>query len=130
MGGAEIFRKKANAKLRGVEGRHRFAGVAEAAEALMGGTWVGGEVVLTDQSLDFTPNMLNHAIQSGDLAFGFPLSEVIRAEITGGFGTKIITVSTDHGDFQFRCTKASDALAALQDAIAALGQSGHDGRTT
>ena len=122
MGGEEIIRRKANAKLRNVRGRHEFGGVAEATEALMQGTWVGGEVVLTDESLGFRPNRLNRAIQSGELAFEIPLSDVTDAEITGGFGTKIITVRTAHVDFQFRCTKARAFLAAVHDAVSAQGQ--------
>ena len=79
---------------------------------LMGGTWVGGNVVLTEDSLTFGANKLNRAFQKGELEARFDLADITGAAITGGFGTKIIQVDlADGSQFLFRCTVPDDYLA-------------------
>ncbi len=122
---AELFRKKANAKIRGAEGRGPALGITEGLDTLMGGTWVGGEVVLTDRVLGFRANKVNKLMQRGDLDVEFELSDVRGAAISGGVATKIIQVElTDGSRFLFRCFGARDALAALLAALPDHSDSG------
>jgi hypothetical protein len=116
---SEIFYKNANAKLSGVTGRGVGVFAAEAAKHFMGGVWVGGTVVLTEQELTFKANKLNRAVQKGDMDFAFPLTDISGADLVGGFGTKIISVHIRGGDFLFRCFGAKKALAKLLAAVAA-----------
>ncbi len=116
---SEIFYKNANAKLSGITGRGVGVFASEAAKHFMGGVWVGGTVILTEQELTFKANKLNRAIQKGEMDFAFPLTLVTGAELAGGFGTKIISVHMKGGDFLFRCFGAKKALAKLLSAVAA-----------
>ena len=115
---SERFRKKANARLTGAKGRGLDIVVTEALNRLMGGTWVGGNVVLTAEFLGFSANRLNRYVQKGELDVEFPVDQLVDAEITGGFGTKIIAVQlADGATFEFRCTKANEVLPHLRDTI-------------
>ena len=117
---AEILRKKANAKLKGAKGRGADVVITAGLKKLMGGTWVGGNVVLTDESLAFSANRLNRIVQKGEVDAEFPLDQVTGAKIAGGFGTKIISVElTDGSEFQVRCTGAKEALGTLLAALPA-----------
>ena len=120
--GREIVRKKANAKLRPV-GRGLDSIITGALDQLAGGTWVGGEVVITTDAIRFAANRLNRAIQTGELDATIPLSAVAKAGITGGIGTKIITAELlDGSQFQFRCTGARDVLTLLDAQLDATRQ--------
>ena len=114
----ELFRKKANAKIRAAEGRGPGLGVTEGMDAVVGGSWVGGEVVLTDRSLGFRANVMNRMIQRGDLDVEIALDEVRSAHISGGIVTKIVEVElADGSHFAFRCFGAREALTVLCDAL-------------
>ena len=115
---AELLRKRVNAKLRGARGRGIGVVITDGMGKLMGGTWVGVNVVLTDESLAFSANKLNRIVQTGELDAEFPLDQITGARISGGFGTKIISVDLADGtEFQFRCTGAKEALGSLLAAI-------------
>jgi hypothetical protein len=114
---SEIFYKNANAKLSGVTGKGVGVFAAEAARQLLGGVWVQGTVVLTEEKLTFTANKLNRALQKGDMDFSFPLTLINGATVAGGFGMKTICVHMKGGDFEFRCFGAKSALAKLLSAV-------------
>jgi hypothetical protein len=119
---AEILRKKANARIRGAEGRGPGQAVTSSLDALAGGTWVGGEVVLTDEFLAFGANRLNRLIQRGELDVVIDLVDITGAAISGGIGTRIIDVDlADESRFSFRCFGAKEVLTALLDARRAAG---------
>ena len=114
----EVFKKKANAKIRGAKGRGEGIAVTATMDKLMGGTWVGGEVVLTEDFLAFRANKLNRIVQKGELDAEFELGDITSAEISGGIGTKIIQVSLRNGsEFLFRCFGAKEVLASLRAAL-------------
>lgn len=114
----EHFRKKANARIKGADAVGADEIVTAAMGGLVGRSWVGGEVVLTDTELTFRPNVLNKRIQKGAEDATFSVDVLTGACITGGFGTKIIAVTLANGaEFEFRCTKAPDVLATLSDVI-------------
>jgi len=114
----EHFRKKANARIKGADAVFVDVIITAAMDKLVGGSWVGGEIVLTDTALTFRPNGLNKMIQKGDMDATFSVDELTGARITGGFGTKIIAVTLANGaEFEFRCTKAPNVLATLSDVI-------------
>ncbi|MCB0995432.1 MAG: hypothetical protein KDB21_10095, partial [Acidimicrobiales bacterium] len=108
---AERVRRKANARLKGAKGHGVDAVVTATLNKLAGGTWVGGNVILTDDFLGFSANALNRIVQQGELDVQFPVRQLVGAEITGGFGSKIIAVDlADGSQFEFRCTKAREVL--------------------
>lgn len=115
---AELARKTANAKLSDVKGRGPTRLVTSLYSSATDGTWVGGTIVLTHTELAFTANAMNRAVQKGTLDVAFPLDRIIGAAITGGIGTKIITVKlTGDETFEFRCNGAADVLASLETAL-------------
>ena len=116
---AEHLRKAANARIKHADGRGLDVIITGALDKLVGGSWVGGHVVLTDEFLGFSPNTLNKIVQRGELEVEIPVEQIAGAEIAGGFGTKIIAVElVDGGTFEFRCAKASDVLAQLRAVVA------------
>jgi hypothetical protein len=113
----ELVRKTANAKLRDVTGRGPTALVTALFASATDGSWVGGTIVVTDTELTFSANALNRAVQKGTLDVAIPLDTIVGGAITGGFGTKIITVQlAGGGAFEFRCSGAKDVLATLENA--------------
>lgn len=115
---AELLRKTANAKLSDVKGKGPTRFVTSLYTSASAGTWVGGTIVLTDTELSFSANAMNRAVQKGTLDVSFPVDRIIGATIAGGIGTKIIAVRlTDDEVFEFRCNKAKEVLAALENAL-------------
>ncbi len=115
---AEHFRKGANARIRNADAFGLDVIITDAMDKLFGGTWVGGHVVLTDEVLGFSPNELNRLLHEGELEVEIPVEQIAGADITGGFGTKIIAVElVGGGTFEFRCTKARDVLDQLRAVI-------------
>ena len=114
----EVLRKKANAKIHRADGIGPALAITDGMDAVFGGSWVGGEVVLTDVALGFRANAVNRAIQRGDLDVEIDLSDVSGATIAGGIGTKIIEVElVDGSQFAFRCFGAKETLATLLAAL-------------
>ena len=115
----EHFRKKANARIKHAQAVGVDVVLTAAMDKLVGGTWVGGNIVLTDDYLGFTANAFNKLIQRGELDATFDVADIEGARIAGGFGTKIIAVQMEDGtEFEFRCTKANDVLSTLRSVIA------------
>lgn len=115
---AELVRKTANAKLHDVKGRGPTRLVTSLFTSATDGTWVGGTIVLSDDELSFSANAMNRAVQRGTLDVRNPLDRIIGAAITGGIGTKIITVRLVGGEtFEFRCNNAKEVLSALEKAL-------------
>lgn len=111
---SEVLRRKANAKIRRADGVGPALAITEGMDAVFGGSWVGGEVVLADRTLGFRANAVNRAVQHGDLDVTIDLGDVRGATIVGGIGTKIIEVDlVDGSRFAFRCFGAKEVLAAL-----------------
>ena len=115
----ELVRKTANAKLRDVRGRGLTALVTSLFASATDGVWVGGTIVLTDTELTFSANQMNRLTQKGTLDVAIPLDSIISGKITGGVGSKIISLRLAGGDtFEFRCAGAKDVLVTLQDSLA------------
>lgn len=115
---AELVRKTANAKLTDVKGRGPTRLVTSLYTSATAGTWVGGTVVLTHDELSFSANAMNRAVQKGTLDVSFPLDSIIGAAITGGVGTKIISVRLAGDEtFEFRCNGAKEVLVTLEKAL-------------
>ena len=111
----EVFRKKANAKIHEAEGVGQALAITAGMDAVFGGSWVGGEVVLTDHALGFRANAVNRAAHTGELDVEIDLADVRGASIAGGIGTRIIEVElVDGSRFAFRCFGAKQTLAALR----------------
>ncbi len=115
---AELVRKTANAKLTDVKGRGPTRLVTSLYTSTTAGTWVGGTVIITDDRLSFSANAMNRAVQKGTLDVSFALDRIVGAAITGGIGTKIITVKLAGNEtFEFRCNGAKDVLSILENAL-------------
>jgi hypothetical protein len=115
----EIFYKNAHAKFSGTGGRGISHFAAEAANALAGGVWVGGTMVLTAEELTFRASDTNRLTKTGTIDFACRLSEIVNATVGEGFGTKIIVVHTKHGEFSFKCFGAVKAHRQLLAAVTA-----------
>lgn len=114
---AELVRKTANAKLHDVRGRGPTALVTSLFASATEGAWVGGTITVTDDEITFAANAMNRAVHKGTLDITVPLERIVRAAITGGVGTKIITLDLVDGDtFEFRCSGAKEVLAILANA--------------
>ena len=114
----EVFRKKANAKIHKADGVGPALAITAGMDAVFGGSWVGGEVVLSDRTLGFRANAVNRMAHEGELDIEIDLADVIAAAIAGGIGTKIIEVElVDGSRFAFRCFGAKEALATLLAAL-------------
>jgi|SRR6186713_2731555 len=79
---------------------------------LGGGLWVGGNVYLYPDAIEFRPNGLNKLIHAGNISWRVPLQEVLEVTTGSGFVTQVITIRTERVKFKIRCYGA-DRLARL-----------------
>ncbi len=77
--------------------------VREGLEKRQGGLWVGGTLLVREGGVSFEPNLLNRAVQDGELAIELRWSDVIGVHVRPGFVTNIIELSHTDGTQAFRC---------------------------
>jgi hypothetical protein len=89
-----------------------------AAKKLMGGLWVGGTAYLTEDAVEFHPNILNRALHKDpdDMTVVLPLRGITSVEVRFGLGTKIIDVNTAIGTLSVRCYGAEGFARKIERA--------------
>lgn len=123
-----IARKLANALMKDAEiaeGAQKMLGAGgrlgtAAVKKLMGGLWVGGTAYLTEDAVEFHPNILNRALHSDPDAMSvvLPLRGITSVETRFGIGTQIIDIKTAIGTLSVRCYGASGFAKKIEAARA------------
>lgn len=81
-----------------------------------GGLWVGGRITLTTEALEFEPNAVNRAIQSGNLRLRASLGSIVRVELLPSAITKTVAIHTSTSVLKVRCFGARDLANAIEGA--------------
>ncbi|MBA4046238.1 MAG: hypothetical protein C0471_17735, partial [Erythrobacter sp.] len=83
---------------------------------LLGGLWVGGNAVLTNTELVFTPNALNSALhqEPEKLHLRISLEDIKGVQVRWGFVTKIIDVETRTATWSLRCYGAAKFAESIE----------------
>ena len=84
---------------------------------LTGGLWVGGNVYLFQDAVEFRPNGLNKFIHAGDVSWRVPLKEISGVTTSTGFVTKVLTIRTERVNFKIRCYGADTLAKILMDLL-------------
>lgn len=123
-----IAKKLANALMKDAEiaeGAQKMLGAGgrlgtTAIKKLMGGLWVGGTAYLTEDAVEFHPNILNRALHSDPDAMSvvLPLRGITSVETRFGIGTQIIDIKTAIGTLSVRCYGASGFAKKIEAARA------------
>ncbi|MEM6412856.1 MAG: hypothetical protein AAF683_15135 [Pseudomonadota bacterium] len=121
-----IARKMANALMKDAEIGDRTQMVlgpggrlgTNAVKRLMGGLWVGGNVYLTEDAIEFHPNGLNRAVHKDpdSLSVVLPLRSVTSVETRFGIATQIIDIKTAIGTLSIRCYGAAGFAKKIEAA--------------
>ncbi|MEO1662274.1 MAG: hypothetical protein AAFR51_14885 [Pseudomonadota bacterium] len=121
-----IARKLANALMKDAEIGERTQSLlgpggrlgTNAMKKLMGGLWVGGTAYLTEDALEFHPNILNRALHTDpdSLSVVLPLRGITSVETRFGVGTKIIDIKTAIGTLSIRCFGAGSFAKQVEAA--------------
>ncbi|MCT9820055.1 hypothetical protein N3K63_07110 [Microbacterium sp. W1N] len=119
-----LVSKIANALVEDAEARVSGVGLALSGfRALWGGLWVGGRVTLTEETVEFSPNVVNRAAQSGTLDVSISLKDVTGVEVLPGILTRIVAIATPARVLKVRCWGAHRFAARVIAACAgASGQ--------
>lgn len=72
------------------------------AKKVLGGLWVGGQVLLKQNEISFEPNRINTILHEGNLAIRIPYSEVQSIERCGGLVSGMIRIVTEVGTVLIR----------------------------
>jgi hypothetical protein len=72
----------------------------------MGGLWVGGTAQLSDTSVEFIPNKVNIALNTGSLYVRIPLLDILDVNVAKGILTDVISIRTENGTLKLRCFSA------------------------
>jgi hypothetical protein len=91
----------------------------ELVKKTLGGLWVGGTLVVTDEDIRFQPNLANKLAHGGDVSVQVPMKEVRGAKSRFGVITRIVDIETTAGTFSVRCYGADALAAAIQSAARA-----------
>ena len=92
----------------------------DALSKYMGGLWVGGTAQLSETALEFIPNKMNLALNSGNLFIRIPLHDVKNIYIEKGLVTNIICITTESGTFKIRCFSAKTFADEIKEARASI----------
>ncbi|MEM9055388.1 MAG: hypothetical protein AAGB16_08685 [Pseudomonadota bacterium] len=121
-----ITRKMANALMKDAELGDRTSTVlgpggrlgTAAVKKLMGGLWVGGNIYLTEDAIEFHPNGLNRAVHKDpdSLSVVLPLRSITAVETRFGVMTKIIDIKTAIGTLSVRCYGAEGLARKIETA--------------
>ena len=76
-----------------------------------GGLWVGGEVIMSRDSILFTPNTMNLKLHKNLCSVEIPASDIESVKRNFGWFTGIVEVKHAQGIFRFRCYGASSLVA-------------------
>lgn len=89
-----------------------------AVKKLMGGLWVGGNVYLTEDAVEFHPNGLNRAVHKDpdSLSVVLPLRSITSVETRFGMVTQIIDIKTAIGTLSVRCYGADKFAKKIENA--------------
>ncbi|NHK27482.1 hypothetical protein FF098_006155 [Parvularcula flava] len=81
-----------------------------------GGTWVGGRVRLTSDSVMFEPNDANVILHRGgqSLRWSVPVSSIKTAERRKSIGMQIVDMTDGERTYTFRCYKADAFIEAIR----------------
>ncbi len=109
-----------NALLRFLLRRTKADMVVGVVKRLTGGLWVGGNVYLYQDAVEFRPNGLNKLIHAGEVSWRVPLKEILSVSTGFGFVTKVITMRTERVSFRIRCYGA-DAFARVIAEVSSAG---------
>ena len=122
-----IARKLANALMKDAEIGDRTQALlgaggrlgSNAMKKLMGGLWVGGTAYLTQDAVEFHPNILNRALHKDpdSLSVVLPLRSIKSVETRFGIGTQIIDVKTPIGTLSIRCYGAQGFADKIQASL-------------
>ena len=130
MAGALLEKKAANALISGVEMRRSFDTFLrgetfgflnwflEVLRKRQGGLWVGGTLIVYEDRIQFSPNFANRLVQSGDMSFDLPWTEVSKISWRPGVLTGIIELSHAGKVEAVRCfgsKKLATRMTALRD---------------
>ena len=91
-------------------------GVLAAFKKAYGGLWVGGRATLTTSDVNFRPNAVNRAIQTGSLDIAVPLSAIVDIQVLRGFVTQIIAIHTPGYVVKVRCFGAKAFASQIRSA--------------
>jgi hypothetical protein len=87
----------------------------------MGGLWVGGTLLLYQDSLHFEANTMNKMLQTGATSVDIPLTSIIRISPRFGFITGILDVVWRRDSMEylnsFRCFGSKAFIATIQSAM-------------
>lgn len=103
----------------GVTGVLAFGAVLAASKALNGGSWVGGEIELTESTIKFHPNAANRAIHQTDYDLEIPLRDIRDVKDEPGLITGIIRLLTDRGILKIRVYGAKSFAKRIRDYVVA-----------
>lgn len=97
----------------GVGGVAALGAVLGCFKKMLGGLWVGGTVVLTNEKIIFSPNKINTIIQSNVDCLEIPLSDIVSVRKESGFITGIICIDTADGTLKLRCYGSSKLMGKI-----------------
>ncbi len=81
-----------------------------------GGLWVGGKAVLTQSTLEFSPNAVNRSLQKGELDIRIPLTEITAVRTESAAITNIIVIEGPVLTFKVRCFRAEKFAEQIRTA--------------
>ena len=84
-----------------------------------GGVWVGGRLTLTPTVLEFHPNAVNRAANTGTLDLAVDLRQIDSVEVQPGVLTKIIAVRVGSQVLKARCFGAAGLADQIRAAVQA-----------
>jgi hypothetical protein len=82
----------------------------------MGGLWVGGTAQLSNTSVEFIPNSVNLALNTGSLYVRIPLMDILDVDVAKGIITDIISIRTENGTLKIRCFSAKQFAEEISNA--------------
>lgn len=121
--GSVIASKVANALVEDARGSGPLAAVLDPVldqfRHQYGGLWVGGRLTLTSTTLEFHPNAINRAANTGTLDLAIDLRRVESVEVQPGVLTKIIAVRVGPQVVKARCFGAAGLADQIRAAVQA-----------
>jgi hypothetical protein len=88
-----------------------------AASKLLGGTWVGGTLELTENTIKIFPNWANRQVMQGIDELVIPHSNVTGIELNKGFVTNTIDINFSSTQIKIRCWGAEKLINNLRAAL-------------
>lgn len=86
-----------------------------------GGLWVGGTVLITDESVAFAPNGMNIAVHRDLCPVMIPRQNIESVRREFGWLTGIVVVTHKEGEFRFRCFGAKNFAERVCTALELKG---------